>query len=431
VGIGIDPARRLAMRLLHLTPELPFEPGGGGGRGREYFLCRRLVERGHDVLNISPVTPAEAPHAEALRQVGVENWVLERPGSKLNEVAAAALAEPQVLAQGVIAPVRALEMRVFWVGLRELAQRAVHEWRPDVVMVGHDMAAAWARDLPPSLPAVLTLHNLVWHWYLSRARRTSGARAVLLRAEAARYRTHTLRMLRRYQAAVAVSTIEADEVRRSSSIPVSVIPTGVDTEALALGPEPPGPPRLVFTGTLGYQPNSQGIAWFADRVWPDVLRAVPGAQLDVVGRAPPPSVLALNERPGITVVGPVPLMAPYFERAHAVIVPILTGAGIRVKVVEAMAAGRPIVSTSLGWEGLPHLIPGEHLLVGDEPAEFAAATIRLLREPGLRRRLASEARSLAERHYDWRGLGDEQEAVLESVLTAQTPAPQSMGYWQA
>lgn len=408
------------MRVLHVTPELPYEPGGGGGRGREYFLCRRLVERGHQVLNISPVTPEEAPYAQALRDVGVENWVLERPASRLREVAAAVRAEPQVLAAAAIAPMRALEMRVFWVGLRALARRAVAEWSPDVVMVGHDMAAAWAQPLPDSLPAVLTLHNLVWHWYLSRAGRTSGVRAVLLQAEAARYRAYTLRMLGRYyQAAVAVSTIEAAEVRNTSPIPVSVIPTGVDTTVTAPGPEQPGPPRLVFTGTLGYPPNSQGIAWFADHVWPEVLRAVPDARLDIVGRAPPRSVLALNDRPGITVIGPVPVMGPYFDRAHAVIVPILTGAGIRVKIVEAMAAGRAIVSTSLGWEGLPHVVPGEHLLVADDPAPFAAATTRLLREPELRRRLAGRARSLAERHYDWRRLGDEQEAVLGGVIAGK------------
>ncbi|HEX4008593.1 MAG TPA: glycosyltransferase [Solirubrobacteraceae bacterium] len=412
------------MRVLHMTPELPFEPGGGGGRGREYFLCRRLVERGHQVLNISPASPQEMLQAQALRDVGVENWVLERPTSQLREVANAVRAEPQVLATAAVAPIRALEMRVFWVSLRALAQRAVSEWRPDVVVVGHDMAAAWAQPLPASLPAVLTLHNLTWHWYGSRARRTSGIPAALLRAEAGRYRAYILRMLGRYQAAVAVSTIEAEEVRRSSPIPVSVIPTGVDTTITRPGPEQPGPPRLVFTGTLGYQPNSQGIGWFADHVWPEVLRAVPDAQLDIVGRAPPPSVLALDDRPGITVVGPVPVMGPYFDRAHAVIVPILTGAGIRVKIVEAMAAGRAIVSTSLGWEGLPHLVPGEHLLVGDDPATFAAATIRLLRDPELRRRLATQARSLAERHYDWRALGDEQEAVLQRALASVSAPPE-------
>jgi glycosyltransferase involved in cell wall biosynthesis len=108
-------------------------------------------------------------------------------------------------------------------------------------------------------------------------------------------------------------------------------------------------------------------------------------------------------------------MAPYFARAHAVVVPILTGAGIRVKVVEGMAAGRAIVSTSLGWEGLPHVQPGRHLLVADDPRDFAVAAIRLLQEPALRDKIATDARLLAERRYDWRALGDEQESVLGTV----------------
>ena len=215
-----------------------------------------------------------------------------------------------MLATALLAPQRALEMRVFWVGMRELADRAVREWRPDVVMVGHDMAAAWAQSLPPSLPAVLTLHNLLWHWYLSRARRTTGLRTALLRAEAARYRMYTLRMLRRYQAAVAVSTTEADELRRSSPVPVYVIPIGVDTRELTPSPDPDGPPRLVFTGTLGYPPNSEGIAWFADNVWPEVLRAVPDAQLDIVGRAPPRACSRSATAPGSRSSAPSPPCAP-------------------------------------------------------------------------------------------------------------------------
>lgn len=407
------------MRVLHMTPELPYEPGGGGGRGREYFLCRRLVELGHDVLNISPVLPAEAHHAQVLRDAGVENWVVQRPASHLAEALAALRSEPQVLATAALAPIRALEMRVFWIGLRKLAERAVSEWRPDVVVVGHDMAAAWAHGLPRELPAVLTLHNLTWHWYLSRARRSDGLQALALRAEAARYRRHLLRLLPRYDAAIAVSTIEADELRVSTRVPVTVIPTGVDTEALSVRQEPDAVPRLVFTGTLGYPPNRQGIEWFVNEVWPAVRSAVPGVELEIVGREPPPSVIALGERPGVEVVGPVPDMGPYFARAQAVIVPILTGAGIRVKIVEAMAAGRAIVSTSLGWEGLPHVIPGRHLLLADEPHEFAAAAVRLLQDPELRAALARSARELAETRYDWRRLGDQQAAVLDVVLDRQ------------
>jgi glycosyltransferase involved in cell wall biosynthesis len=126
-------------------------------------------------------------------------------------------------------------------------------------------------------------------------------------------------------------------------------------------------------------------------------------------------VLALDERPGISVVGPVPLMDPYFANAHVVVVPILTGAGIRVKIVEAMANGRAIVSTSLGWEGLPDVRPGEHLLVADEPRQFAAEVVRLLRDQPLRVQLTARARELAVREYDWRALGDRQEALLRAI----------------
>ena len=180
MGIGAGPAGRLTVRVLHLTPELPYEPGGGGGRTREFFLCKRLAENGHAVLNISPALPHELALADSLREAGVENWVARRPPTPYEEVARAAAAEPAVLAAAIARPVRALEMRVFWTRLRALAERAVREWKPDVAIVGHDMAAAWACDLPRALPAVLTLHNLTWHWYLSRSRRAqrrAGARA--------------------------------------------------------------------------------------------------------------------------------------------------------------------------------------------------------------------------------------------------------------
>jgi glycosyltransferase involved in cell wall biosynthesis len=166
---------------------------------------------------------------------------------------------------------------------------------------------------------------------------------------------------------------------------------------------------------MSYAPNHEGIRWFAERVWPLVRAAQPDARLDVVGKDPPEAVRMLDGRDGIAVHGFVPSMAPYFAGAHAVVVPILTGAGIRVKIVEAMSAGRALVSTTLGWEGLAHLEPGRHLLVADEPQPFADAALTLLGDPGLRERMAAEARALAEREYDWRSLGDRLERVLQDA----------------
>jgi polysaccharide biosynthesis protein PslH len=402
------------MRVLHLTPELPYAPGGGGGRTREFYLCRRLVELGHEVVNVSPATAEDLEHVDALDRVGVPVVAVPRPDSQLVEAARGALKEPAVLARALTGPVRALEMRIFWIDLRERALAEVERFRPDVVLVGHDMAAAWARDLPPDLPAVLTCHNLTWNWYISRARRTRGAHALAMRAEAWRYRAHVVRQLPRFHSAIAVSTIERDQLLEIGRSRVELIPTGVDTDDLTPAQREPGPPRVLFTGTMSYPPNRQGIVWFADEVWPRVRERVPGALLDVVGRDPPRSVQALGERDGITVTGFVPSMARYFARATAVVAPILTGAGIRVKIIEALAAGRAVASTPLGMEGLA-LEPGRHLLVGDDAIELADAVLRLLRDGDLRARLEAEGRAIAEREYDWRPLGEQLEAVLEAA----------------
>jgi glycosyltransferase involved in cell wall biosynthesis len=404
------------MRVLHVTPQLPWGPAGGGGRGRDFLLCRRLVELGHEVLNISPATPGELEHERELYEAGIESWTVRSAASFPGEVVAGLAHEPRLLAAAGVTPIRTFRMRLLLPGVRPLLERAVRERRPDVVLVSHDVAACWARTLPASIPAVLTFHNLTWNWYLSRARRQRGLAALLLRAEAKRQIRDLRRQLPRFQAAIAVSLTEADELRQMTDVPVSLIPNGVDLEALRPAPEPAGNPSLVFTATLNYPPNGEGIRWFAEHVWPKLRGMLPTLTLTIVGRNPPRRVLALDRIDGISVIGPVPQIAPYFDRAHVVVVPILSGAGSSVKVVEAMAAGRALVSTSLGCEGLPHVEPDRHLLVADDPDDFATATARLLTDAPLRRKLASEARGLAERHYDWHVLGEELDAVLGSVL---------------
>jgi glycosyltransferase involved in cell wall biosynthesis len=406
------------MRVLHMTPELPYAPGGGGGREHEYLLLRRLVERGHTVLNLSPVMSDESAHSEVLRRVGVENWTTVRPASPITEITEGLRADPRLLATAIFSPVRVLEMQVFWTRLRELAHRAVSAWRPDVLIVCHEMAAGWATPMPRGIPAVLTLHDLVFRQYLSRARLAGPIARGPLLIEAARFRAHLRRSLPRFAAATAVSTIEAAELRRLAAFEVAEITVGTEVRELAPVPEPDGPPRVVFTGSLGYEPNERGITWFCDQVWPQILHDVPEATLEIVGRDPSPSVLALGDQPQVTVVGPVPEMRPYLDSAHLVVVPILNGAGVRVKIVEAMAAQRAIVSTSLGWEGLPHLEPGRHLVVADEPNTFARAVIRLLGDRNERELLARRGRELALAHYDWRSLGDELEALLHDVTAA-------------
>ncbi len=236
-GSALIRAPGLTVRILHLTPELPYEPGGGGGRTREFFLCKRLADLGH--AGAEPLAGAAARGAArrlAARRRAWRTGSCAAPPTPLEEVARARGGGARG-ARRRASRARCARWRCACSGraCARSRERAVREWRPDVVVVGHDMAAAWARDLPRELPAVLTLHNLTWHWYLSRARLASGAHALALRAEAARYRRHVLRVLPRFHTAVAVSTLEARRGARARPDARRADPDGRRHRAAAAG----------------------------------------------------------------------------------------------------------------------------------------------------------------------------------------------------
>ena len=279
-----------------------------------------------------------------------------------------------------------------------------------MISVEHDNAAHWIAELPADIPAALTLHNLGPAYYRSRGAAAGGLRGVPLRAESLRFRRQHARWLPRYRALIAMSEGDATELRHFG-VPVDVVPNGV--AAAELQPLPPSaePATLLFTGTLGHPPNAEGICWFAERVWPLVRERRPEARLLVVGRDAPRRVLALGELPGVEVVGAVADTGPSFERATAVVVPLLSGGGTRLKILEAFARRRALVSTSIGCQGL-EVAHERELLVADGPPAFAAAVARLLEDAALRERLAANGRAVAEQRYDWPILGERLAAVL-------------------
>jgi len=404
------------MRVLHLTPELPCWPGGTGGATRQFHLLRRLVELGHEVTVVAPIAAGEELRRDELERVGIRLRAAERPSSRPLEAVRAIAREPRLAARAATLPVLAWQVSVFWAALRPLALAEIAERPPDVVSVEHDNAAHWLGDLPPELPAVLTLQNVGRHYYESRARAAHGPRAAWFGFEARRFARHARRWLPRYRALVAVSDRDAADLRGGSlgGAVVEVVPNGVASDELEPLPPSDEPATLLFTGTLSHPPNAEGIRWFADRAWPDVRAARPDARLLVVGRDAPRAVLELAGRPGIEVVGAVPAMSPFFARATAVVVPLLSGGGTRLKILEAFACARSVVSTTTGCEGLA-VEDGRELLVADGAEAFAAATLDLLNDADRRQLLAAAGRELAQRRYDWRALGDELAASLAEI----------------
>lgn len=401
------------MRLLHLTPELPYWPGGSGGSTRQFHLLRRLAELGHDVTVVAPATSAQLERVADLEEAGIRALVRERPQSRVHETAAALAREPALVGLALSRPVLAWQVSVFWHRLRGVALRAVDELRPDVISVEHDNAAAWATDLPPGPGRVLILQNLGWRYYRSRAAATQGVAGVAMSLEARRFHRFDLRRFGAYDALVTVSEHDASELR-SLPMPVRVVPNGVSTADLPAQPPTTGPPALLFTGTMAYPPNAEAALWFAREVWPLIKAEEPGASFTVVGRDPPERVRRLARDSSIKVTGAVPDVAPYFARSTAVVAPVLSGGGTRLKLLEAWSAGRAVVATAQAAEGL-EFEAGRHALIEDDPALFAGAVVRVLHEPALREGLSGEGRRLVEERYDWRLLGDRLEEVLRSA----------------
>jgi glycosyltransferase involved in cell wall biosynthesis len=181
---------------------------------------------------------------------------------------------------------------------------------------------------------------------------------------------------------------------------VLVVPNGVDCEAIRPGPfSDAGPPILVFTGDMSFDPNVHAAQVLASRVFPQVHKVHPDAELHLVGRNPDPRVLALRG-PGVVVTGEVPDMVPHLHAASVYVAPIATGAGTRTKLLEALAAGLPVVTTTVGIEGI-EATDGHEVMIADTPEATTAAVLGILADPGGRRRLGVAARRLAEARYDW------------------------------
>ncbi len=232
------------------------------------------------------------------------------------------------------------------------------------------------------------------------------------------------RSLRRFQHVVAVSEHDREAMLRlSPGCPITVVPTGVDTEQYKVVPSASGnPPVVVFTGSMDWEPNIDAVEYFCREIWPAVLADFPDARFQIVGRNPHPRVRRLASS-SVEVTGTVATVTDYLRFATVVIVPLRIGGGTRLKIFEAMAMAKAMVSTSIGAEGLD-VTAGRDLLIADDVQSFAAAILRLLRDPRLRQSYEQAAAALAARH-DWAQIARRFAGVLQDAAarfrTRQNP----------
>jgi sugar transferase (PEP-CTERM/EpsH1 system associated) len=223
-----------------------------------------------------------------------------------------------------------------------------------------------------------------------------------------RLRSYERRTCQAADRVAAVSETDADALRRLvPGLEPAVVPNGVDMDAYMApipslaGGEGPGQQDLVFVGKMDFRPNVDAVLWFAQQVLPLIRQEAPGVRLWVVGKDPHPRLRPLADDPAVELTGWVDDVRPYIGGAAVYVVPLRIGGGTRLKVLEAMAMGKAIVSTSLGCEGFD-LVSDQELLIADMPAEFANTVLALLGDPERRERLGHTAHRFAQSKYDWR-----------------------------
>jgi glycosyltransferase involved in cell wall biosynthesis len=197
------------------------------------------------------------------------------------------------------------------------------------------------------------------------------------------------------------------------------VPTGVDTEFFTPQPRSGSSKTLVFTGSMNWKPNQDGMIWFLEQAYPLIRAKVPDVKLEIVGREPPAKIAEIAKTvPGISVTGWVDDIRKYLAMADAIIVPLLVGSGTRLKIFEAMAMAKATVSTTIGAEGLP-VTHGENILLADTPEDFAARCIEMVNDREQRERIGASARHLVESKYGWKAASDEFMQAIETGLQAR------------
>ncbi|MBO0699469.1 MAG: glycosyltransferase, partial [Zavarzinella sp.] len=220
----------------------------------------------------------------------------------------------------------------------------------------------------------------------------------------------------RFDAVIAVSEPDRVTFEEEYGWPrVYAIDTAVDTDYFQRAPAAEVPDRVTFVGSMDWMPNQDGVTWFVREVWPRIRAARPAATFHVVGRNPPAGIRALEQTPGVTVLGGVPDVRPHLAEAAVVVVPLLVGGGTRLKIYEAMAMGRAVVSTTIGAEGLP-VVPGEHYLRADDPVGFAAAVGELLGARDTRDRIGRAADAFVRERYGSEQVARQFEAICQAVV---------------
>jgi glycosyltransferase involved in cell wall biosynthesis len=399
------------VRILVITEKFPY-PLDTGGNVRTYHLIKGLAASNQVTLLAAAEEPVHPDGIAHMRQFCAEVRIVpvRRP---------TVLGEVGFLIESLVTGKPFVVIRRY---RRELEQAVTHAFQGDIpgqantefstdrsqvdaVYFNHLDAALYLPKVPSGVALFLDEHNVVTNQVrTTAASERNVVRRMILKWDAAKLPAYETDIANRMDRCLACSQVDADALVSMGALRrvVSVVPNGVDT-AYFTPPKvrPSGEVELAFVGTLDYDPCDKALWYFVREILPLIRQQFPRAKFVAVGRNPSARLRSLAaDDPNFVLTGRVDDIRPHLRRAHVFIVPLLSGSGTRLKILEAMAAGVPVVSTTIGAEGIA-VNSGRHLWLSDEPEEFAGYVARVLLHPDEADAMRRCARELVMREYSW------------------------------
>lgn len=413
------------MHILFLTQIIPYPPDAGP-KVKTWHVLRYLIGRGDQVTLISFVRPEEAQHISALQAQGIEVISVPMRRSRLKDIG--------YLVQSLVKGSSFLVERDNLSEFRRAVDDQLAKIPVDIIHADQLTMAQFATVKPGAHQPVriFDAHNAVWTIvarmvenlprFLRPFAQIETRKVLEFEANTVRDFEHTLAVSEQDRNAL-LSTLKDTHEREAAAAKITVTPIAVDTTALQPLQRSPNSKRIVTLGTLHYPPNADGIRWFLKEVFPLVLAREPGTQLTIIGKNPPEDFIAsaAQDPHHIQVTGYVEDLKPYFEASAIMVVPVRAGGGMRVRILEAFARGMPLVTTTVGLEGIA-AVDGQEVIVRDDAETYARAVVELLNDPSTQAQLALAGRLLAEARYDWQVALKAMDRVFSGVDQQRHPA---------
>lgn len=396
------------MKVCFCTPQPPYPPISGG-RVETFRLIEGLVSNGHEVT----VVTYDAG-TDRIKGLGDDTGCSVHPVPDERNWGAT----PFVTNITTKDPLPITRTQTD--ALERAVGEVIREEQPDVLHL-HTLQMSYLAREEYDIPTVVRFTNAKSNIYDQFSEREANPiKSLYAKFQATKTRWYEAEISRCADMTLAITTEDRKRFEEQGGKQIETLPAGIDVgrfQSTAGDSQSTDTPVVTFFGSLDYHPNEDAAVWFAEEIFPQVRREYPEARFDVVGKDPPESVQELKDRDGIRVTGFVENIYEYVGDATVVVVPIRVGTGVRIKILHALAMGKPVVSTATGMQGIP-VEDGEHAIVRSDADGFGTAVIDLLRSPESRATLGRGGRSFVGDHYSRDVVAKQLATKYESLLEA-------------